>query len=71
VRGNWRPNNGHHSARHNFTVTIQESGHAITRGLKTNFVEANEGARGRMAAATESKVQNELGRLHYRQTLPI
>jgi hypothetical protein len=40
--GNWRPNNGHHSARHDFSVTIQDSGHPITRGLKTAFTEVND-----------------------------
>lgn len=32
--GNWRPNNGHHSARHDYTVTIRDSDHPITRGMK-------------------------------------
>ena len=40
--GNWRPNYGHHSARHDFTVTIQDPDHPITRGLKTNFAEASD-----------------------------
>ena len=40
--GNWRPNNGHHSARHDFAVTVQDLDHPITHGLKTTFVEANE-----------------------------
>jgi type 1 glutamine amidotransferase len=40
--GNWRPNNGHHSARHDFTVTIQDGGHPITHGLETTFTEAND-----------------------------
>ncbi|MGA3015645.1 MAG: ThuA domain-containing protein [Bryobacteraceae bacterium] len=40
--GNWRPNNGHHSARHDFKVTVQDSDHPITRGLKTTFAEAND-----------------------------
>jgi type 1 glutamine amidotransferase len=40
--GNWRPNNGHHSARHDFTVTLQDLDHPITHGLKTTFVEAND-----------------------------
>jgi len=31
--GNWRPNNGHHSARHDFTVDIKDSDHPVTRGL--------------------------------------
>ena len=33
--GNWRPNNGHHSARHDFTVDIKDTDHPITRGLKS------------------------------------
>jgi type 1 glutamine amidotransferase len=40
--GNWRPNNGHHSARHDYTVTIQDTGHAITRGMKPTFVQTND-----------------------------
>jgi len=40
--GNWRPGNGHHSARHDYTVTVNDRDHAITRGLKTTFVEAND-----------------------------
>ena len=35
--GNWRPNNGHHSAAHDFTVTIKDPDHPITRGLKLSF----------------------------------
>ncbi len=40
--GNWRPNNGHHSARHDYTVTIRDSDHPITRGMKATFAEAND-----------------------------
>jgi type 1 glutamine amidotransferase len=40
--GNWRPDHGHHSARHDYTVTIQDTGHPITRGMKTTFVQAND-----------------------------
>jgi len=40
--GNWRPNNGHHSARHDFTVTVGDPDHPITRGLQTAFAEAND-----------------------------
>jgi uncharacterized protein len=40
--GNWRPDNGHHSARHDFTVTIQDRDHPITRGLPATFAEAND-----------------------------
>jgi type 1 glutamine amidotransferase len=40
--GNWRPNNGHHSARHDYTVTIKDAGHPITRGMKTTFAQVND-----------------------------
>jgi len=40
--GNWRPNNGHHSARHDFTVEIKDSAHPITRGMKASFPQAND-----------------------------
>jgi hypothetical protein len=40
--GNWRPNNGHHSARHDFTVDIKDGDHPVTRGLKTSFVILND-----------------------------
>jgi type 1 glutamine amidotransferase len=36
--GNWRPNNGHHSARHDFAVDIQDADHPILRGLRTPFM---------------------------------
>ncbi len=39
---NWRPNNGHHSARHYYTVTIRDTGHPITLGMKAAFPEAND-----------------------------
>ncbi len=39
---NWRPNNGHHSARHDYTVTIRDTDHPITRGMKATFPEAND-----------------------------
>lgn len=32
--GNWRPNNGHHSAPHDFVVDIKDQEHPITKGLK-------------------------------------
>ncbi len=35
--GNWRPNNGHHSAAHDFTVKITDADHPVTRGLKLSF----------------------------------
>lgn len=31
--GNWRPNNGHHSAAHDFIVEVKDSEHPILRGL--------------------------------------
>ena len=40
--GNWRPNNGHHSARHDFTVTVQDKESPILRGLPPAFPEAND-----------------------------
>jgi type 1 glutamine amidotransferase len=39
---NWRPNNGHHSARHDFKVDIKDSAHPITRGMKASFSEPND-----------------------------
>ena len=33
--GNWRPGNGHHSARHDFAVDIKDADHPITAGLKS------------------------------------
>ncbi len=35
--GNWRPNNGHHSAAHDFTVAVRDPDHPITRGLRATF----------------------------------
>jgi type 1 glutamine amidotransferase len=40
--GNWRPNNGHHSAAHDFTVDIKDTEHPVTRGLKKSFVQPND-----------------------------
>ncbi len=39
---NWRPNNGHHSARHNFTVDIRDADHPITCGMKSSFPETSD-----------------------------
>jgi hypothetical protein len=39
---NWRPNHGHHSARHSFTVDIQDKQHPITRGMKASFPQASD-----------------------------
>jgi hypothetical protein len=33
--GNWRPNNGHHSAQHDYAVDIKDTEHPITHGLKS------------------------------------
>jgi uncharacterized protein len=33
--GNWRPNQGHHSAAHDYALDIKDSGHPITNGLKS------------------------------------
>jgi type 1 glutamine amidotransferase len=40
--GNWRPNYGHHSARHDFTVDIKDPDHPVTRGLKKSFPQPND-----------------------------
>jgi len=40
--GNWRPNQGHHSPRHDFTVKIVDSQHPVTRGLKGTFPQTND-----------------------------
>ncbi len=40
--GNWRPNNGHHSARHDFTVTLRDENHPIVRGIRKTFPQAND-----------------------------
>jgi len=39
---NWRPNNGHHSARHDYTVQIKDTDHPITRGLQASYPQAND-----------------------------
>jgi type 1 glutamine amidotransferase len=39
---NWRPNNGHHSDRHDFTVKIVDNQHPVTRGLESSFAIAND-----------------------------
>ncbi len=40
--GNWRPNQGHHSPPHDFTVEIRDPDHPITRGLKSSFAVKND-----------------------------
>lgn len=39
---NWRPDHGHHAARHDFIVTIRDPDHPITRGMKHSFPQAND-----------------------------
>jgi len=40
--GNWRPNNGHHSAPHTYVVDIKDQEHPITKGLKLSFPQQND-----------------------------
>ena len=40
--GNWRPNNGHHSAPHNYVVDVKDQEHPITKGLKLAFPQTND-----------------------------
>jgi len=40
--GNWRPNNGHHSAAHDFTVDVKDADHPVMRGLKLSFPQPND-----------------------------
>jgi uncharacterized protein len=40
--GNWRPEHGHHSARHDFTVDIKDKEHPITRGMPASFPQLND-----------------------------
>ncbi len=39
---NWRPNQGHHSAAHDFTVDIRDFEHPITRGLKKSLLQPKD-----------------------------
>lgn len=39
---NWRPDRGHHSPRHDFTVEIVDAEHPITRGLATEIAIEND-----------------------------
>ena len=39
---NWRPNNGHHSAPHDFVVDIKDQEHPITKGLKLSFPQPHD-----------------------------
>jgi uncharacterized protein len=54
---NWRPNNGHHSARHDFTVEIKDTGHPITQGMKASFVQATDELYANLKWHPASKVQ--------------
>jgi type 1 glutamine amidotransferase len=40
--GNWRPDFGHHSARHDFQVEITDKEHPITRGLRGSYPQPND-----------------------------
>ena len=40
--GNWRPSNGHHSARHDFTVDIKDTAHPITQGVTSFQMKTDE-----------------------------
>jgi type 1 glutamine amidotransferase len=40
--GNWRPGNGHHSARHDFKVDIKGREHPITKGLAETYPQPND-----------------------------
>lgn len=40
--GNWRPDNGHHSARHDFMVDLKDTDHPITRGLRSFMMRDEE-----------------------------
>jgi len=39
---NWRPNNGQHSAAHDYTVQVVDADHPITRGLPRTFVQQKD-----------------------------
>jgi len=40
--GNWRPNQGHHSARHDFTVEVKDPEHPVMRGMKKRLPQYND-----------------------------
>lgn len=40
--GNWRSNNGHHSARHDFRVDVRDPEHPVTRGLPHSFAQPDD-----------------------------
>lgn len=39
---NWRPNQGHHSAAHEFVVDIKDPDHPISKGLKKSFTQPKD-----------------------------
>jgi len=39
---NWRANQGHHSARHDYILEIRDFDHPITRGLRASFPQYND-----------------------------
>lgn len=39
---NWRPDKGHHSARHDFTVTVRDPDSPIMQGLPSAFPQGND-----------------------------
>ena len=40
--GNWRPNFGHHSARHDFAVTVKDPASPIMQGLGATFPQGDD-----------------------------
>lgn len=40
--GNWRPDNGHHSPPHTFTLSVKDPDHPITRGLRAKFQQPDD-----------------------------
>jgi len=40
--GNWRPNQGHHSAKHDFMVKVRDEKHPVMAGLKKSFPQSND-----------------------------
>ncbi len=40
--GNWRPSNGHHSARHDFEVTVKDANHPIMKGLPAKMPQPSD-----------------------------
>lgn len=40
--GTWRPGNGQHSPRHDYTITVKDGSHPITGGMPVSFVHRND-----------------------------